>query len=34
MDPKDLKAVAVKLAGWKKTNDKRKRIAIVTQGPE
>lgn len=30
MDPTDLKAVAVKLAGWKKSNSNRKRVAIVT----
>lgn len=33
LDPKDLKGVAVALANWKKSNTKRQRIAIVTQGP-
>jgi len=33
LDPKDLKGVAVALANWKKSNSKRQRVAIVTQGP-
>jgi len=34
MDETDLKAVAVKLASWKKVNSNRKRVAIVTNGAD
>jgi adenosine kinase len=30
----DLKEVAKKLASWKKSNQKRPRVAIITQGPQ
>jgi len=34
LDPTDLEGVALALANWKKTNTKRQRIAIVTQGAQ